>query len=136
MKYKLDGEDFNIDAFQVIDDIQYPVGWFHSKENRDAMGVVEVPDDAPGEEQPPVVPVPQSVTRRQARQALLLRGLLDQIEPAIEALPDELQRGLALIEWQDSLNFERSRPLVVQIGAAIGLDTAGLDELFIFAATL
>lgn len=39
--YKLNGEPFDIDAFQVIDDVQYPVGWFQDKTNRDAMGVTE-----------------------------------------------------------------------------------------------
>ena len=81
-------------------------------------------------------PVPQSVTRRQARQALLLKGLLDKVDPALAAIPDPTQQKLAQIEWEDSLDFERNRGLVVAIGQAIGLDSAGLDELFIYAATL
>lgn len=83
----------------------------------------------------PVV-VPASVTRRQARQALLLAGLLKDVQPAIDAIPDPMQRALAQIEWDDSLEFERKRPLVASIGTAIGLDSAGLDELFITAARL
>lgn len=134
MKYRLDSRDFDINAFQVIGDVQYPVGWFHEKVNRNALGIVEIPDDTSHD--PPAVVVPQIVTRRQARQALLLRGLLDQIEPAIQSLPDELQRGMALIEWQDSLNFERTRPLVIKIGEILGLNSEGLDELFVFASTL
>jgi hypothetical protein len=86
-------------------------------------------------------PVPTSVTRRQARQALLIRGLLDDVEPAIAALDDGTLVGLermrlAQIEWEDSLEFLRARPLVIQVGAALGLDSEGLDDLFIFAATL
>jgi hypothetical protein len=80
--------------------------------------------------------VPQTVTRRQARQALLIKGLLDKVDPAIAAIADPTQQGLAKIEWEDSLEFERSRPLVIQIGTAIGLDAAGLDSLFTYAATL
>lgn len=130
--YKLKGELFDIEQFHVIDDVQYPVGWFYEKDNRDAMDITE--EEVAG----PVVgtPVPSSVTRRQARQALLLKGLLDKIEPAIESIPDATQRGLALIEWQDSQVFERSRPLLVQIGLALGLDSAGMDALFMYAATL
>lgn len=80
--------------------------------------------------------VPASVTRRQARQALLLAGLLDSVQPAIEALADPVLRGMAQIEWDDSQAFERHRPLLVSLGHAIGLDDAGLDDLFTTAAGL
>lgn len=85
---------------------------------------------------PPQPLVPHKVTRRQARQALLLAGLLEQVEPAIQSITDPMQRQLALIEWQDSLEFERHRPLLITLGAALGLDEAALDQLFITAATL
>ncbi len=85
---------------------------------------------------PALTPVPFSVTRRQARQALLINGLIDNVEPLIAAIPDELQRRLAMIEWQDSQEFERNRPLLQLIGSALGLDSAGLDSLFIQAAAL
>lgn len=84
----------------------------------------------------PAKVVPTSVTRRQARQALLLKGILDKVDAAIAGIGDATQRGLAKIEWEDSQVFERSRPFLIQIGAALGLDSAGLDDLFIFAATL
>ena len=80
--------------------------------------------------------VPAKVTRRQARQALLLAGLLDDVQPAINAIPDPVQRGLAQIEWDDSQEFERNRPLLIQRGAARGLDSAALDQLFIAAHAL
>ena len=90
---------------------------------------------------PPIIEVPRTVTRRQARQALLLADLLDEVPLAIAALDDGTMEGLqrkrlAEIEWQDSLEFERSRPLVVSIGAALGLDSDGLDAIFIQAASL
>lgn len=91
------------------------------------------------EDAPPYVPpvvVPASITRRQARQKLLLAGLLDSVEPMIEAIPDATARALALIEWQDSQVFERHRPLVISIGSALGLDSAELDTLFIEASAL
>lgn len=80
--------------------------------------------------------IPQSVTRRQARQALLLRGKLALVQPAIDAIPDSTQRGLMQIEWDDSQDFVRSRASVIAIGSAIGYDSDGLDEVFSFAATL
>ena len=86
--------------------------------------------------EPPAPAVPQAVTRRQARQALLLAGLLDNVPAAIETIPDPIARRMAQIEWEDSLEFVRSRPLVVQIGAALSLDGAALDQLFITASSL
>lgn len=85
--------------------------------------------------------VPQLVSQRQARQALLLTGLLDSVPAAITALDDGTPEGkqkmrLAQIEWEDSQTFERHRPLVIEIASAIGLDDAGLDALFIEAARL
>jgi hypothetical protein len=86
-------------------------------------------------------PVPAAVTRRQARQALLLKGVLDDVPVAIAALDDGTPEGnqkmrLAQIEWEDSLEFERARPLVIEIAGAIGLDAAALDQLFVTAAGL
>ncbi|MYM34947.1 hypothetical protein GTP38_11425 [Duganella sp. FT94W] len=80
--------------------------------------------------------VPQKVTRRQARQSLLLAGLLEAVQPTIDAIADPVRRGLAQIEWDDSLEFERRHPLVMNVGVALGLDDAALDALFIQAAAL
>ncbi len=80
--------------------------------------------------------VPRSVTRRQARQALLLAGLLDNVQPAINAIPDPVQRGMAQIEWDDSQQFERERPLLITLATALGLGAEALDNLFIQAAQL
>jgi hypothetical protein len=83
-----------------------------------------------------VASVPKSVTRRQAKQALLLAGLLGNVQPALDAIPDATQRGLMQLEWDESLEFERSRPSLIAIGGALGLDGAALDQLFITAAAL
>ena len=80
--------------------------------------------------------VPQSVTRRQARQALLLAGLLDNVQPAIDSIADPVQRSMAQIEWDDSQQFERKRPLLIALAAALGLGEEALDNLFIQAAQL
>lgn len=102
---------------------------YRANEARDGLELMPSAEPAPA-------PVPQSVTRRQARQALLLAGLLDDVPAAITAIPDETQRRMAQIEWEDSLEFVRTRPLVIQIGAALGLDDAALDQMFITAASL
>ena len=84
----------------------------------------------------PVVPVPEQVTRRQAKAALLLAGLLDSVQPAIDAIPDATQRALAQLEWDESLHFERSRPILIALATALGLDSDDLDDLFRTAAGL
>lgn len=88
----------------------------------------------PPEPEPPYVPA--SVTRRQAKQALLLNGLLGNVQPAIDAITDATQRGLIQIEWDDSQVFERNRPALIALGTALGLSDAQLDALFIEAAQL
>lgn len=95
-------------------------------------------DDYDGDFSPRPAPVrvPQSVTRRQARQALLLAGKLDDVQPAINAITDPVQRGLLQIEWEDSLTFERQRPNLIALAAAIGLNAAALDALFVTAGGL
>lgn len=80
--------------------------------------------------------VPKSVTRRQARQALLLAGLLDQVPLKIAAIADDTARGLAQIEWADSQVFERDRPLLISLATQLGLTTGQLDDLFVQAAEL
>lgn len=83
----------------------------------------------------PELHVPQSVTMRQARQALLLAGLLDDVDTAIATLPSP-DRELAEIEWEYSQIVERHRPFVLLIGPALGLDDAALDDLFVKADKL
>lgn len=85
---------------------------------------------------PPPPGIPQEVTRRQARQALLLGGLVDKVQPAIDAIADPTQRALMQIEWEDSQTFQRSRPALISLATALGLDDAQLDALFIKADTL
>ncbi len=111
-------------------------GNYRANEARDGVELALPPTQA---EPMPVVPL--KVTRRQARQALLLAGLLDDVPIAIAQLDDGTPEGMkkvrmAQIEWEDSLEFERARPLVIEIAAAIGLNAEDLDQLFISAAAL
>lgn len=83
--------------------------------------------------QPP--PVPQSITMRQARLALLNAGLLDDVEAAIITM-DEPQRTQTQIEWEYAQTVERDNALVAALGPMLGLDDAAIDSLFSMAATL
>jgi hypothetical protein len=83
----------------------------------------------------PQVSVPQSVTMRQARLALHAHGLLASVQSAIDSLP-EPHRSEAQIEWDYSNGLERQNPFVATLGAALGLDNAALDALFVEASRL
>ena len=77
----------------------------------------------------------QQVTMRQARLALLDAGLLGDVLPAIDALP-EPDRSVAKIEWEYSSHVHRHQAFVQSIGVALGLGGDQLDELFVKAAAL
>jgi hypothetical protein len=122
------GLPFDISIRQVIGDINYAAFWFADPTNRAEHGITEVEDP------PPEVVVPSEVTRRRGLQALLISGVTEaMIETAINGALTGLNRDLALIEFRTSQTFERTRPLVIAIGGAMGLD---LDDLFILAGSL
>lgn len=82
----------------------------------------------------PPAPVPDNVTMRQARLALLGAGLLDDVDAAIAAIPNETQRRAAQIEWEYATTVERASPLIGQLAPALSLTEAQMDQLFIAAA--
>lgn len=85
----------------------------------------------------PIVPVvPQSVTRAQARAALIVFGLIGHVQPAIDAIADPLQRALVQNDWDHRLTFERNNPTLAALAAALNLTSDQLDALFTTAAGL
>ena len=86
-----------------------------------------------------VAPVPviiPDVTPRQIRLALIQSGVvLSSIDATIAAMPQPSQ-SLAQITWEYSTAFERSNPLVAEIGAMMGWTSAQLDALWHLAGTL
>lgn len=85
----------------------------------------------------PVVPpeVPQSVTMRQARLALLQAGKLSAVDAAIAGMAG-VEGDSARIEWDYSNEVQRAQPLVAALGGVLGMTSEQLDQLFITAATL
>lgn len=83
----------------------------------------------------PVAAVPEAVTMRQARLALLGAGRLEAVQAAIDALP-EPKKAAAKISWEYSVQVQRHNGLVPQMAAALGLSEAQIDALFIAAAAL
>lgn len=80
--------------------------------------------------------VPSKVTRRQALTALSAAGHLQNIELALENIPDSEVKKVALIYWKESLHFERNNPLLNQLATSIGLSQLDLDDLFINASSI
>lgn len=80
--------------------------------------------------------VPFSVTRRQARQQLVIMGLLDQVPLIIETVEDPTQKEMIKIFWEDSTAFERNNPYLIMLGTALGLSAVDLDNAFINAKKL
>ena len=66
----------------------------------------------------------------------LFVGALKAVAPLLVAAMPEPQRTAASIEWEYSNALQRNNPFVAQLGAALGLDDAGIDALFIAAAKL
>ena len=95
-------------------------------------GVVADADegDFPAPPAPPP-PIPQSVTMRQARLALLAAGLLDLVETAIAGAGPA-----AKIEWDYATEVQSSAGLVPAMATALGLTDAQIDALFVTASTL
>jgi hypothetical protein len=81
--------------------------------------------------------VPGSVTMAQARLALLGAGITaSTVDAQIAAIPDDLQREAAKIQWEYEAYVKRSSPLIAALGPALGLTDAQIDDLFRQAATL
>lgn len=91
--------------------------------------VTEHPDAPPPPPAPPAIP--QSVSRFQARAALHLAGLLDDVE-ALMTAPDT--PALAKLAWADAQEFERQSPTIAALAGAVGLTEQDIDALFITAA--
>lgn len=87
-------------------------------------GFVRVPDPVP------LLPVPELVSMRKARRALLAAGLLDDVETAIAAASREVQ-----IDWEFATEVRRDYPILREIQSAQGLTDAQVDDLFRLAAT-
>jgi hypothetical protein len=85
--------------------------------------------------QPPPMP---TITAAQLRLALLGMGMTGaQVEAAIDAMPGtDMQREAARIQWEYATTFLRQHPLVVALGAALGLTEAQIDDAWKEAATI
>jgi len=81
------------------------------------------------------VTVPQVVTPRQMRVALIMSGIsLETIENKINSLP-EPDQSITRVAWEYSTAFERDNPILNAMAPPIGLTGADVDQIFILAET-
>jgi hypothetical protein len=105
-----------------------PAPYVPTKEELDAIAAEEA-------ERVRLASVPQSVTMRQARLALLGAGMLPAVNAAINAMTGA-QKEAAAIEWEYSQSVDRHRGLVLALGTSLGLDALAMDNMFIAASKL
>jgi hypothetical protein len=79
-------------------------------------------------------PVPPSVSRAQGKAALIQSGLWDDVLTFVAAIPDATDRALAEVALHDTTTWQRSSPFLNAAAAALGMDGAALDALFVTAA--
>lgn len=80
--------------------------------------------------------IPKAITVRQARQQLIVMGLIGQVETVIESTVDAAQKAVLRNYWEYSQVFERSSPVLVQLGQGLGLTEGQIDKLFYEAAQI
>lgn len=85
---------------------------------------------------PTPIPVPGFLTKKQAKQALILAGLFANVQAAIDSIPNETQRLMVQVSWDDSATFERNDPTLLMLASALGLTDEALNQLFITGAQL
>lgn len=76
-------------------------------------------------------PIPDRISPRQARLALLSIGKLDVANAAIEQSGDATK-----IAWEFSSYVFRNDPDVIALASVIGIDADALDQMFVEAAKL
>ena len=96
---------------------------------------IDLPYSPPPPMVQPTPEVPQSVSMRQARLALLGAGLLGNVDAAIAAQEEPIRSHIQ-IEWDYATEIDRKWPTLLALSAALGLTPNQLDDLFITASQL
>jgi hypothetical protein len=94
-------------------------------------------DFIPDNEVTEIKVVPETVTRRQLRQALILSDFdLTIIDNFINSVEDEKERLILDNYWNASTEFERNHPILIDFSNKLNFTTEQINDLFILANTL
>jgi len=119
----------------VIDGVQVIVPDDMGNRHRQMIAEWEAQGNTIAPYEPPPEPL-RPLTARQLRLGLVTNGIsLSSVEAAIDAIEDETEREVARIEWEYATTFERSHPLIEQVGSALGLTPEQIDDMWAEAAT-
>jgi hypothetical protein len=121
-------KDDSAGAWRAVEDDSSITRFGFSRADFPSSVVPELPAYAP-----PPPDVPQAVSMRQARLALLGANLLPQVNAAIAGMPGE-EGEAARIEWEYAQEVRRDSSLVKALALAMGMSDADLDSLFKSAA--
>ena len=75
------------------------------------------------------VPVPQIISRFQAKAVLLQMELLDDVETLMTSASP-----IVKLAWENAIEFNRQSPSLLVMASALGLSSEQLDALFIEAS--
>lgn len=81
-------------------------------------------------------PVPASVSRAQGKAALIQAGMWDQVVTYVDGIADPTQRAMAQVALDDTQDWRRDSPFLLQAADALGITSSELDTLFVAAAKI
>lgn len=82
----------------------------------------------------PAISIPQTVSARQVRIWLIQNGIsLAQVDQAINNIENPITRDITRVEWEYAPYIERSHPMLIPLGDALGLSAQQIDQAFIEA---
>ncbi|EIQ00743.1 hypothetical protein OpiT1DRAFT_05298 [Opitutaceae bacterium TAV1] len=132
LRWEPEGRSFTLSDGRTL---YAPTGDYDDPETSRAFAEVDVPALLADPVQTPQ-PVPERLTKRQLRQWLITHSLFAAVEAAIAGIADATQRALAQNWWDTADVYERGHPMIAQVGDAIGMTEAEIDDAFREAATL
>ena len=80
-------------------------------------------------------PVPQSISPRQARLALIRAGMYDIVEQALAGM-EGAEGQMAKVTWEYATEVKRDDPLLLQLTTSLGMSGEQVDQLFMAAVAL
>ena len=81
-------------------------------------------------------PVPKTVSRAQGKAALISANIWGNVLAFVESIEDPTQKALAEVALNDTTEWRRDSPFLAAAAAAIGIDDAELDDLFLTASEI